>query len=71
MIVSMINKLLNFFNFIKSNKEDDNIIEDNYTCHKIIMKDEYINNNLLLLHKEEQNNLKINNIGRNKIENCR
>ena len=61
MIMSVINKFLKYFNFIKYSKEDDYIIEDDYTCHRIIMKDEYINNNLLSL-KEEQNNLKINDI---------
>lgn len=59
--MSIINKIFKFLNFIKSNKEDDYIIEDNYICHKILMKDEYINNNLLS-YKDEQNNLKINNI---------
>lgn len=61
MIMSMRNRILKYLNFKKNNKADDCIIEDNYICNKILIKDEYVNSDLLS-HKEGKNNLKIDDL---------
>src|SRR4030043_126741 len=59
MIKTMKNKLLNFFKISKRKDIDDYFIEDNYTYHKILIGEEYKNNNLLL-QKEDTDYLTVN-----------
>lgn len=59
--MSIINKFLKIFNYKKKDKIDFCIIDDNYICHNIQVKDQY-QSNKILIDNEEKNNLKDNKL---------